>query len=117
MPYRWYSIGTVFGLTTDLNYFNELRYFTGITAIIPYAFNNTSIKELTVPANVASIGSMGFRSPSLIKVTMLGMTPPTTNSNNFANTRYYYVPASALETYKTANIWSSYAQNILPIQE
>ena len=114
---RWNSIGTQFGNVTTINKFNELRYFTGITSLVSYAFQGSSIKELTVPANVTSIGSQGLRANYLTKVTMLGTTPPTTNANNFSTTRYYYVPASALDTYKSANIWSSYANNILPITE
>lgn len=139
--FRWHSIGIVFASNTQITKFNEFVNFTGIrswregafgncsslteitlpnniTTIPGYTFRNTKIAELVVPATVTSIGGQAFYTSYLTKVTMLGTTPPTINANCFADTyRYYYVPASALDTYKAANTWSSHANNILAIPD
>ena len=139
MLFRWDTIGKVFQGNTQIRKFNEFVQFTRvssvpndsfngaylteitlpsqITSIGSYAFKNAHIRELTVPAGVTQILSQGFSTGYLTKVTMLGTTPPSITSNNFSNSRYFYVPASALDTYKSASVWSSYASYILPIPE
>jgi hypothetical protein len=137
-----YPLGTRFAANTIITKFNELVYFTGITGIpdgglgnctslveltLPsnirtiggYGIRNTRLTELVIPANVTSMGSQALAANNyLTKVTMLGTTPPSTNANNFAdNFRYFYVPSSALNTYKAASVWSSHTNNILPIPE
>ena len=47
------SIGTAFKENTDIKYFNELQYFTGLTAIEEGAFAGcTNLIVLTIPVNV-----------------------------------------------------------------
>ena len=52
------DIGTVFGYNKNITSFNELAYFTGLTAINDYAFSYCEkLKSITIPCNVSSIGT------------------------------------------------------------
>ena len=75
------------------------------------------IKKLIIPETVTSIAHTAFRyNGALREVHMLPTTPPTIYSDTFTGgpaDRVYYVPYSAdhsvLNAYKTANIWSTFA--------
>lgn len=55
------SLGEVFRGKTNIGSFEELKYFTGLTAIDDYAFYGSSIgPSLTIPGNVKSIGDYAF---------------------------------------------------------
>ena len=55
------SIGTAFKENTDIKYFNELQYFTGLTAIEEGAFAGcTNLIALTIPANVVNFTGKAF---------------------------------------------------------
>lgn len=55
------SLGSVFSDNNVIVSFNELRYFTGLTAIDEYAFTFcTSLKSVTLPANITVIGASAF---------------------------------------------------------
>lgn len=97
----------------------ELTLPHSIVTISGYSIRDTHLTELVIPANVAEIGSQALASNAyLTKVTMLGTTPPIISPNNFADAyRYFYVPASALDTYKAADIWSAHANNIIAIDD
>lgn len=104
------------GAFQDCSSLTEITLPNNLTSIPSYTFRNTHIAELVVPAGVRSIYSQAFNTSYLTKVTMLGTTPPSIVENCFADTyRYYYVPASALDTYKAADVWSSHVNNILAI--
>ncbi len=71
------DIGTVFSGNTTIKTFNELQYFTGLTAIGDYAFSNcTSLTSVTIPSGLTSIGEDAFSfCSSLTSVTIpSGMT-------------------------------------------
>lgn len=54
------------------------------------------------------------------KVVLHSLTPPLlTGRSHFYSTSYYaiYVPDSAVDTYKAAAKWSTYASKILPLSE
>ena len=54
------SLGTVFG-GSSIESFDELQYFTGLTKINSQEFYNcTSLKRITLPQQVASIGGSAF---------------------------------------------------------
>ena len=54
------SLGTVFG-GSNIESFDELQYFTGLTKINSQEFYNcTSLKRITLPQQVASIGGSAF---------------------------------------------------------
>ena len=138
MQFRWYSIGTYFQNKKNIATFNEFVLFTGVTSLgaafhgcylteltLPSTivtignncFTDAHVEELVMPAGVTSIGNLAINTTYNKKVTLLGTTPPSMGTYNFASYRTYYVPASALETYRTANVWSSYAQYIQPIPQ
>lgn len=55
------SIGTVFRNNTSITSFDELRYFTGLTTIGGYAFQNcSSLTSISIPESVTSIDSWAF---------------------------------------------------------
>ncbi len=65
------DIGTFFREYQDITSFNELEYFTGLTNIPGYAFENcTSLTEITLPYRVTSIGEYAFAGSGLQKLMM-----------------------------------------------
>lgn len=75
------------------------------------------ITSITVPANVTVFDSYVFSgASSLVEVTMVSAIPPTVGAGTFnahnANL-VIRVPAAAVDTYKNANNWRSYASLIV----
>lgn len=56
------TLGTVFKGNTEIQSFNELRYFTGLTALDDTFNGCTSLRRITIPVNVKTIGVTTFRS-------------------------------------------------------
>lgn len=55
------DLGTVFSEDKTITSFDELKYFTGLTAIGDKAFYNCSkLLRITIPANVKTIGDFAF---------------------------------------------------------
>lgn len=54
------SLGTVFRGNTSIDTFDELYYFTGLTAIGDYAFNASSLRKVTLPSSVTELGENAF---------------------------------------------------------
>ena len=78
----------------------------------------TAITSLVIPASVTSIEAYAFLATKLASLTMLPTTPPSLVANAFnstPSTKIIYVPAESVETYKTASVWSNYANNIQAI--
>ena len=73
------------------------------------------VTEVTLAENIALTDYALSGCPQLTKVTMLGATPPKlwehTLTQN-ANLTAIYVPYSAVNTYKTAAVWSTFADII-----
>lgn len=83
------------------------------------AFKNTKVENVVLPETLTSIGDGAFSGcSSMLQVVLNGKTPPTLSSNSHAfdgSTCKIYVPASAVNTYKTATGWNKYASRIKPI--
>ena len=81
----------------------------GTTRIAPFKFSGAKIEKITIPSSVTSIGdySLGVGStPNKTTFIFLGTTPPTLTMYSFypsTNINKIYVPASAVNTYKTAS--------------
>jgi hypothetical protein len=54
------SLGQVFREKSGIVSFDELQYFTGLTAIDDYAFYKSSLQKVTLPATVTAIGQYAF---------------------------------------------------------
>ena len=107
-----------------------LNFYTNISINIPdsvvtigrSAFEGCDAKSITIGNSVTTIGADAFKlyEPFTTQITLRGTTPPQITSTTFSgcmtNDCVIYVPASAVETYKSANIWSSYASRIQAIQ-
>ena len=88
------------------------------------SFSNCKrLTSVTIPANVTEIRSHGFSNcPNLAAVHCLSTTPPTANKQNWdawhcfdnnASGRKIYVPAESVSAYKSAENWSTYADDIV----
>lgn len=93
-----------------------------VKAIGSFAFNNCNeLTSVTLPNTIESIGFYAFLNcPALASITCMGTTPPVAYEDEscFDATTYetatLYVPAEALEAYKTADVWRNFA-NIVAI--
>ena len=85
----------------------------GLTSIGSAAFSGcTGLTQVTFPASVTSIGANAFKGCNqLLDVTCLPMTPPSASRNSFSSylQATLTVPTSALEAYKAADPWKSFA--------
>lgn len=74
--------------------------------------------DLVLPASISRIRDSAFYSATGVKsITLYATTPPTLGSNNSLNSVNIYVPSTAVDTYKAASGWSSYASKIQAIPE
>ena len=91
-----------------------------VTSIGHDAFNGcTSLINLTIPDNVIVLApNTFFGCSSLINIYCHPVAPPTiTGPDIFDNTHScnIIVPLESIEAYKTAAVWSEYADNIIPM--
>ena len=76
------------------------------------------LKTITIPSSVTNIGSNAFLLCSaLSSVTVKAVVPPVASSGLFvmSGIQNIYVPAESVEAYKTAPVWSDYANLIQAI--
>ena len=89
-------------------------------AIPNYCFRYCdNLSSVEIDGEITSVGSYAFGNCSKLKTfTIHRATPPTLQSNTFSLTTLdtIYVPASALETYKSATNWSRYADIMAGIE-
>ena len=65
------DLGTVFQLNDDIQTFDELQYFTGLTEIGEEAFYGSLwLNAVTLPATVTSVGFVAFFNTNLTSVTL-----------------------------------------------
>ena len=85
------------------------------------AFQECNNLYLVKLRDITSIGMNAFyKCPNLIQVIIDNITPPTLSTNSFAQANadlVFYVPDSAVDTYKEATNWSNYADRIKPLSE
>lgn len=133
-------------LENKLTSFNELAYFTSITEIPQMFFQGfgsmvsvkmpesieiinsnaflgcSSLKSIEIPASVSRIGDWAFA--SCVKLNSLvceGETPPSVGESflAYSNDVVIYVPAAAVDSYKKATGWKSFAKRIkaIPVEK
>lgn len=134
------DIGTIFR-ETNIVHFDEFVYF-GVTRLSTHAFRGcTSLESIKIGENVTSIlnyvflectrlttveifgnitsiGQQVFQNiASLTSVIIHATQPPTIYVNTFygSNNALFYVPTNSVNDYKSANIWSDYANKIFAI--
>ena len=89
----------------------------GVTHIGETLFRKISLKTITVPSSVTSIGGRAFAALDNDDIVIFeGATPPTLKSSAFKDIKgAIFVPAEAVDTYKSA--WASLADYIRPYDE
>lgn len=98
-----------------------------VTTIGEAAFSGCNLTSIVIPVNVTTIGFGAFgtcRSLTIIKV--LPLTPPVIEMGNSPNSNLniFYnsancdiqVPSGSVDTYKSANGWSEYADRIVGLE-
>lgn len=55
---------------TDIKHFNEFEYFTNITVIPAYCFQNTNLSEIKLPNTITTIEMGSFNSTNLVSITL-----------------------------------------------
>lgn len=79
------DLGEVFKDNTDITSFNELQYFTGLTAIGSHAFEYcTSLSSITIPNTVKSIGEYAFYECTSLTSLTIGNSVTSMGSCAFA---------------------------------
>ena len=108
-------------LTSNQNKVTSITIPSSVTTISYGAFYQSKLTSIDLPASVTSIGNYAFSGcSSLTSITIRATTPPTLDSaygSTFPSTSGYtiYVPASAVNTYKTTSRWSYWASKIQAI--
>ena len=82
----------------------------------------TNLTQLTLPATTTSIAVQAFKNCTyMTQITILATTPPTLAAANAFDSdnrlASIYVPAASVSTYKSASIWSGFASKIKAIPE
>ncbi len=94
---------------------------TGVVSIGEYAFANSALSEVVIPASVQTIGSDAFSwSAKLARVIMQRATPPTLTSNMIFvdapcvadGNKGIFVPSGSLSAYQTFGNWVGYQDHI-----
>ncbi len=101
------------------NSFYNMPYLTSVTigsSIGDSCFtgNTSALTEVNLTGDCQYINSLPT-APSEVNVRISTTTPPTLNTE-LLSIHKIYVPAEALETYKTTGNWATYADNIYPIE-
>ena len=96
----------------------SVTFGNNITAIDSYAFYACkSLTSVTFGNNITAIGDKAFSGcTKLSSITFESTTPSTIDISSFGgvkDTCKFYVPCSAVNTYRTASVWSSYESQIV----
>lgn len=112
------SIGTVFQNNIDIEFFNELKHFSGLTTLDANAFGGcSSLCNITIPANIETINVSAFAlCKKMIDIYCAALVPPTIYYDSFvgiSDAARFYVPIESVDVYKNASQWRNYADQIV----
>ncbi|MBO4802807.1 MAG: C10 family peptidase [Bacteroidaceae bacterium] len=96
------DIAHIFRSQTSIKSFEELRYFTSLTAIPSDAFRNcTALTSIYLPAQVKSVGDNAFNNATGLKYMAVLSDAPVTGLKEAALPKnvQVFVPAALVETY------------------
>ena len=83
-------------------------------------YNCDGLSDIELHSGIITIGASAFRNCSgLYTITIHSTTPPTLGTDALSGTNSnlkIYVPSSAVDTYKSASGWSTYANKIYAIE-
>lgn len=128
---------------SNLRWFPEFKWFTGMTDLLRYAFRYCpNLEEIELPRNLTFIGAQCFDGdvklgpdfviPSKVakidwyafhgctgikRFRVLNPTPATIGADCFPTTARLYVPDGSLGAYKAASVWGDMADRIHPLSE
>lgn len=106
------SVANVFQNNTDIESFNELKYFTGLKKIDDCVFSGcTGLVSVAIPDNIEYIGNYAFNNcGALNDIYCLSKVIPTISSTSFNNTNNItlHVPISLLDDYKQTADWKDF---------
>ena len=106
------NLGQAFSNQSAIASFDELKYFTNLTAIGENAFSGCSgLTSIAIPASVKTIAGNAFAGcGNLNAVTVVSPTPCTLATNAFPGRAgaTLYVPVGSKMAYSTADVWSEF---------
>lgn len=102
------SLGDVFRNATTMKNFEELRYFTGLTAIPAEAFRGCStMLSLYIPENVTTIGENALLNCSALRyIALLPNKMVDATGSAVGKNVTTFVPKALMDTYAADAIWS-----------
>lgn len=98
---------------------NSYTMREGTTSVAPYAFCQTEITKITMPAEMKAIGEYAFAECENLSVIILkSTTPPTLPDNAFSSQTYSQaflkVPAECKAAYQAAEGWKNFTRILDP---
>ena len=112
------SLTSIVQLFADCPSLTHIEIPISMKTIEGYAFSGTVLTNIVLPEGLISLGESAFDSSTrLTSIQVNAVIPPAGGSNMFNNTGNcpIYVPAASVNTYKTAEYWSDYAERIQAI--
>ena len=116
MPKNLKTIGNI--SFYNCNSLTSIEIPDGVTSIGNRAFQNCSnLTSIVLPKNLETIGDYAFVDClKLTSFTCLATTPPEIGAHIYNNVNgIIYVPAASVDTYKNANGWKQFADQIQAI--
>lgn len=98
---------------------SQITLHEGLYRIDSYAFSsNTSLTSIDIPSTVRILSDAFRNTTNLTTLTVRSTTPPSLNYSYSlpSSLQHIYVPAEAVDTYKSTNRWSDFASIIEAIQ-
>lgn len=96
----------------------DIKLPEGLMSIGPCCFYNTGISKIEIPSSVVNINGGAFsHCSSLNEFQCHPVDPPSLSNDIFEGAiPAIYVPSASLSAYRTAPVWSDYANKIQAIQ-